>query len=389
MTSNRTRSLLAAFAAAALLVACGGGDDDNKVRFGSVVSFGDSLSDAGTYKVGTVAALGGGRFTINGPGGKVWTEFLADMLGTPAQCPARTGMLPNLPGVTGAVVQDFANCFNYAEGSSRVTSEGSGPNGVALQAFGQQNLGFIADSLNEQFNRHLAKVGGAYKGDELVTINAGGNDLFMQLNGVFAAAGGGAAAAAAATIAGWPQQVIDAVAAGGPDATNTAAAAAVAAMGQAGADLASYVKTLVAGKGARHIVVRNLGDVNLTPFGLTFDAATKGLITNMTTAFDGQLKTGLDGIAGVVIYDEYAQGAEIAADPAKFGFSNITTPACAPNEFSTPGQTYGPSIVCTTGKLVAGDTSRYRFSDDVHPTPYAHQFDADTVLALMAAAGWR
>ncbi|MDQ6780022.1 MAG: hypothetical protein M3Z37_02555 [Candidatus Eremiobacteraeota bacterium] len=41
-------------AAAALLVACGGGD--GKVRFSSVVSFGGSLGDAGTYNVGTIAA---------------------------------------------------------------------------------------------------------------------------------------------------------------------------------------------------------------------------------------------------------------------------------------------------------------------------------------------
>jgi phospholipase/lecithinase/hemolysin len=211
----------------------------------------------------------------------------------------------------------------------------------------------------------------------------------MQLGGVATAAAGGAAAAAAGAIALWPQSVIDTVTAGGSAATDAAAAAAVTAMGQAGAELAAYVKTLVVGKGAKYVVVRNLGDVNLTPFGLTFGDTTKALVTSMIAAFNGQLKAGLDGTAGVLTFDEYAQGTEVLADPGKFGFSNITTPACAPNEFSAPGQTYGPSLVCTTGKLIAGDTSRYRFSDDVHPTPYAHQFHADTVLTLMAAAGWR
>src|SRR3982751_1580987 len=203
----RNVSWLAIGIAAALLSACGGSDD--KVNFTQTVSFGDSLSDVGTYQVGTVAALGGGKFTVNGTGGKVWTEFLAADVGTPAQCAARTGLLPNNPQITGAPVQDFPDCYNYAEGSARVTSEGSGPNGVALQqSLGQGNIGLLADSLKNQFERHLAKVGGSYSGTELVTINAGGNDAFMQLAAVDAAAGGGQAAAATAAVAGWSPAVI-------------------------------------------------------------------------------------------------------------------------------------------------------------------------------------
>ena len=55
----------AALSAALLVAACGGGSDDDQaavVKFSSMVSFGDSLSDVGTYKVGTVAALGGGLY---------------------------------------------------------------------------------------------------------------------------------------------------------------------------------------------------------------------------------------------------------------------------------------------------------------------------------------
>ena len=375
--------ILSCLTAAALLAACGGSDD--KVQFQSVVSFGDSISDAGTYKVGTIAALGGGKFTVNGTGGKVWTEFLAESVGAPAQCAARTGMLPN-NGTTGAPVTDFVACNNYAQGSSRVTFNGTGPNGVGLQAYGDVNLGFMADSLNNQFNRHLAKRGGSYAGNELVTVNAGGNDLFMQLNGVGNAAGGGVAAAGAGTIAGWPQTVIDAVTVGGSSASNAAAQAAVTAMGQAGAELAGYVKTLVVGKGAQYVVVRNLGDVNTTPFGLSLDAGTRGLIAAMTNAFNSQLKTGLNGTAGVLLFDDLARGADVVANPAKFGYTNITDRACGPNAFGTPN---GASIVCNTTNLIAGDTSHYVFSDDVHPTPYAHQQTADVVKQLLVSVGWQ
>ena len=364
----------------AMLAGCGGGDD--KVAFTSVVSFGDSLSDVGTYKVGTVAALNGGKFTVNGTGGSVWTEFLAATLNTPAQCAARTGLLPNAAGITGAPIQDFANCFNYAQGSSRVTSSGTGPNGVVLQQYGQQNLGFMADSLNEQFNRHLTKAGGAYAGRELVTVNAGGNDLFMQLNGLGNAAAGGAAAAAAGTIAGWSQSAIATVTTGGSAASNAAATAAVTAMGQAGTELAGYIKTLVLAKGARYVLVRTLGDVNLTPYGLTLGAGTRGLITSMTQAFDGQLKAGLDGTPGVIILDDYALNTDIAANPGKYGFTNVTMQNCGPNAFG------GASLVCNTDNLIAGDTSHYAFSDSVHPTPYSHQKEAESALALLDAAGW-
>lgn len=374
--------LSAALAAAVLVVACGGSDD--KVQFSSVVSFGDSLSDAGTYKVGTIAALGGGKFTVNGAGSSsyTWTEDLAVALGTPAQCAARTGLLPNQPGVTGAPVTDIAGCYNYAEGSSRVTSEGSGPNGVALQAFGQQNLGFMANSLMEQMNRHLTKIGGAYSGSELVTVNSGGNDSFMQLNGVASAAGGGAAAVGAGTIAGWPQSVLDTVAAGGAAATNAAATAAVTAMGQAGTELAGYIKTLIVAKGARYVIVRNLGNINVTPYGRTLDAGTQGLITNMTQAFNSQLSAGLGGTAGVVILDDYAISNDAAANPAKYGYTNVTTEACANNAFA------GSSIVCNSTNVVAG-SSQYAFSDSVHPTPYSHQKEADAAFALLVAAGWQ
>lgn len=373
--------LSAALAAAVLVVACGGSDD--KVQFTSVVSFGDSLSDAGTYQVGTIAALNGGKFTVNGAGSSsyTWTEDLAVAIKAPAQCAARTGLLPNLPGITGAPVTDIAGCYNYAQGSSRVTSEGSGPNGVALQAFGQQNLGFMANSLMEQMNRHIARVG-TYSGRELVTVNAGGNDAFMQLNGLAYAAGGGAAAVGAGTIAGWPQSVLDTVAAGGAAATNAAATAAVAAMGQAGTELAGYIKTLVIAKGAHFVLVRNLGNINVTPYGRTLDAATQGVITNMTQAFDNQLAAGLNGTANVVILDDYAISNDAAANPAKYGYTNVTAPACANNAFS------GSSIVCNSTNVVAG-SAQYAFSDTVHPTPYGHQKEADAAYSLLVAAGWQ
>ena len=371
---------------AALLTACGG-SSDNRIKFAQVVTFGDSVSDAGAYQVGQIAALGGGKFTVNGVANNIWTEALAANLGAGTQCAAQTGLLAN-NGVVGAAVVNNAACNNYAQGSSRVTAVGSGPNGVALQKapFNQINLGLIADSIQNQINRHLAKVG-AFGATDVVTVNGGGNDFFMQLGAVGAAATGGAAAQGAATIAGWPAATIAAVGAGGEAAVNAASGAAVTAMAQAGSQLAVYVTTQIVAKGANYVVVRNLGDLNGTPFGSTFPAGTKQLSTALTTTFNSRLKEGLAGVAGVIYFDDYARGQAIAANPTAAGYSNVTGTACGPDAFSAPGDRIGNSIICNAKTLIAGDTSKYAFSDSVHPTPFAAQDAAAFTVKLMRDAG--
>lgn len=377
---------LISVAAAALMAACGGGGD-SKITFTQVVTFGDSVSDGGAYRVGTIAQLGGGKFTVNGANDKVWTEALAANLGLPAQCAAQTGLLAN-NGVVGAAVKDFPACNNYAQGSSRVTEVGSGPNGVALQKapYNQVNLGLIADSIKNQMTRHVTKVG-AFGANDLVTVNGGGNDFFMQLGAVGAAAGGGAGAAGAGTIAGWPAATIATVAGGGEAAVNAAGAAAVAAMGKAGGELAVYVRDLLVGKGAKYVVVRNLGDLNVTPFGSTFPAATKGLSTAMVNAFNSALKAGVSGLPGVIYFDDYTRAQTIAANPTASGYSNVSGAACGPDAFSSPGDVIGNSIICNASTLIKTDTSKFAFADSVHPTPYAHQDTANFVVTLMRSSG--
>ena len=178
-----------------------------------------------------------------------------------------------------------------------------------------------------------------------------------------------------------------AVGAGGADAVNAASAAAVAAMGQAGGELAGYVKNLVVAKGAKYIVVRNLGDLNGTPFGSTFSAGTKQLSTAMTTTFNSSLKQGLAGVAGVIYFDDYTRGQAISANPAASGYSNVAGFACGRDAFSQPGDVIGSSIICNAKTLVPGDTSKYAFSDSVHPTPFAAQDAAAFTVKLMREAG--
>jgi outer membrane lipase/esterase len=383
------RLKLAALGAAILLAACGGGgagDQTPRVAFTSMVSFGDSLSDVGTYRVGTVAAIGGGKWTVNGPTGRNWTELIAADIKAAPPCAAQTGLLPNIPGLVGAPVTNVPACTNYAQGSSRVSGVFA-PNSSTLQAapFSQVNLGLLAVPVTAQMTAHLAKVGGSYSGTELVTVMAGGNDLFMNFNGVASAAAGGATAVGAAIAAGWSTTVQGQVAAGGAAATNAAIAAALAGMAQAGAELAGLVKTQVLAKGARFVLVVNLPDVSQTPFAAGLDAPTRGLVNTMVTTFNGQLQTGLAGTP-VVLVDAYAQGRDQFANPGQYSLSNVTTPACSTTSPANP--LAGSSLGCTAASTIPGDTSRFLFADTVHPTPYGYQLLAQFVAVQMAKAGW-
>ncbi|HSI54354.1 MAG: SGNH/GDSL hydrolase family protein [Ramlibacter sp.] len=378
-----TKLKLAAVSAAIVLAACGGSDG---VDFNSTVSFGDSLSDIGTYKVGTIAALGGGKWTVNSASALNWTELVAASARTGAQCAAQTGLLVNIPGLTGAAVANHAGCYNYAQGSSRV-SQLFAPNSATLQAapFNAVNLGLLAVPLTTQMSMHLTRVGGSYSGRELVTVMAGGNDVFMNLNGVASAAGGGATAVGAAVAAGWSADVQGAVAAGGAAAANAAATAAVTGMGAAGAELAALVKAQVVAKGAKFVVVVNLPDVTQTPFGQSLDATSRGLLSTMVTTFNSQLSSGLSG-SGVLYIDAYTQGRDQYANPAKYGVSNVTTPACSTTSPANPLQ--GSSITCTANSTVAADVSGYMFADSVHPSPLGYQLLAQYVITQMRSLGW-
>ncbi|MES2940475.1 MAG: SGNH/GDSL hydrolase family protein [Pseudomonadota bacterium] len=377
------RLKLAALAAAALLAACGGSSGPD---FSAMVSFGDSLSDVGTYRVGTVAALGGGKWTVNSASAQNWTEIVAAAADVAAPCAAQTGMSPNIPGVTGAPVTNVPNCFDYAQGSARVSLP-LGPNAVGLQAppFNQQTLGFMAMPVATQMSTHLARVGGSYSGRELVTVLAGGNDVFMNLAGVSAAGAGGAGAVGAAIAAGWSSSVQSAVAAGGAAAVNAAANAAVTSMAAAGAELAGLVKSQVLAKGATFVVVVNLPDIGLTPLGMSLDANSRALLGSMVTTFNAQLQAGLAGTP-VVLVDGYARSQAQAANPGAYGISNATTPACSTTSPANP--LGGTSLTCTPASTVVPDTSSWLYADSVHPTPLGYRLIAQLVTERLHALGW-
>lgn len=116
-------SWLAISAAVLAVYGCGGGGGADSILPGNaggvtrVVAFGDSLSDPGAYALAAIEK-GGGRFSVNGPDSKVWTELVAIDYGI--------ALLPNQV-VTDAGPQRNSKGLSYAEGGARITPTTTSP----------------------------------------------------------------------------------------------------------------------------------------------------------------------------------------------------------------------------------------------------------------------
>ena len=373
MKRNKMKAALAA--AVALLVAgCGGGDDapPPPPTYTRMVSFGDSLSDVGTYRTqGMQQFFGGGQFTVNdfnpvtrSKAGTNWTEQLAHELALSAPCAARTGLnspaTGQLPFLAEAVA-DHPGCTNYAQGGARVTNP-IGPGNAATLAAGDArgNLGALTEPVASQIERHLAVSGGSFAATELITVMAGGNDALVQLAPLTAAIARGASDA---EIAALGQQ-------------------AAAALTLASTQLVGLIQSQVLAKGAQRVVLVLLPDIGVTPSAAPLPADKRASLSQLALAFNLPLLQAFANEPRVLVADAYTASELQALAPAKYGLLNTTQPACALSE-QRPN-----SLFCNTTTVVATDVSRYWFADDVHLTPYGYQLLARVVTDTMTRANW-
>ncbi|WP_298236250.1 SGNH/GDSL hydrolase family protein [uncultured Azohydromonas sp.] len=371
MKRNKVKAALAA--AVALLVAgCGGGDDaPPPPAYTRMVSFGDSLSDVGTYRTqGMQQVFGGGQFTVNDysanrpKAGTNWTEQLAHELALPAPCAARTGLNSPatglLPFLAEAVV-DHPDCTNYAQGGARVTDP-IGPGHAATLALGDArgNLGALTEPVAVQIERHLAASGGGFAAGDLVTVMAGGNDALVQL-----------------------APLTDAIARGASDAEIAALGQqAAAALSLASTQLAGLIQSQVLAKGAQRVLVVLLPDIGVTPSATQLPADKRAALSQLALAFNLPLLQAFANEPRVLAVDAYTASELQALAPEKYGLSNTTQPACALSDQRRN------SLFCNTTTVVAADVSRYWFADEVHLTPYGYQLLARLVADTMTRAGW-
>jgi phospholipase/lecithinase/hemolysin len=452
----RKTSFALALLTAAVLSACGGssprgGDQTPATKFSAQVSFGDSLSDVGTYAVGTVKALGGGKFTINGDNtsispdltGKNWTEFVAAQLKLPAPCPAQTGLNGDATKGFAVPVTFNVNCLNYAQGGSRVTIP-IGPNNAATgSAIGATTVPVVTQIAN-----HLAKTGGKFSGTELVNVTAGGNDILFLLgqlstNATNAGTAAGAQAfavslttqlAAGATNPATAAQSIglaiqtEAARPGHTDASivqaavtaavmagNTTAAQqsvygpmvvkaqadATAAGQKAGADYlaanAAGVVTAMATAGAElgalvktQIVAKgaNYVVVNNLP-----DVASTPAGKSKSADIQVLIQKAVDAFNAQLSAAVAGEPKVLYVDLWSISHDQVTNPGpYGLTNTTTPA--CGPnalgttSLVCNATNVIAGDVSHYMFADDVHPTPYENWLVSLYVLEQMTKKGW-
>jgi outer membrane lipase/esterase len=208
---------------------------------------------------------------------------------------------------------------NYAVGGARAGLDTVGALGAT-------------PSLATQAARYLAANGGRADGNALYTVWGGANDLF-------------------------------AVAAGAPAATT---------IGQSVASQVGIVSSLKAA-GARYVMVPNLPDIGITPQFIAGGPAAQAQATGLATAYNNALYSTLaaQGLE-VIPLDTFGMLRELAANPAQYGFANVTNMAC----------TSGQSISCVPTELARPDAATsYLFADGVHPTGRTHE-----ILAQYAAS---
>ncbi len=390
----KIRSWALAAATAAMLVACGGNDPEvpgsgepsgapsTAGSFTAVVSFGDSLSDVGAYSPATsLAGTGaapyfGGKFTVNGAGGTVWVENLATRLGLTVTA-GEMGFGTSSVKCPAAAVPALANtCTAYGQGGSRVTD----PNGIGKTG------GALTVPVKTQIANHLARFG-SFKSSDLVLVWGGNNDAFIQFGAFTAAATQIQTDAATGRIS--------------PDEANrllfSAQTAAQAEMKKAAQELVTYVKDEILAKGGKYVVVMNLPDSTLTPFGGTLPASVRPVLSALVDTFNLWLRDGLTG-QPVKLMDQNTTGKEVYANPARYGIANNTVPACDAAKISaiTGGrETGGSSLFCNStagvpynGLRTGASITTWQFADGVHPTPGGHKVISDEVFAQLRAYGW-
>lgn len=367
-------STLSAIVAATLLAACGGGDSVPTTT--RVVSFGDSLSDLGTYTPVTQIPLGqpagvppflAGRFTTNTHTGytatnntnnaTVWVEWVAARFAVPitqAMAGFATTRIPCPAAATPALAQ---SCTAYGQGGARVTNPAGWKN----------EQGFLTDPLTTQVAAHLARFGG-FSATDIVFAWTGGNDFLVQSRDL--------------------------------QLGQITPTTAVANMATAGTELANLIKNQIVANGATRVAAMTLPDPGYTPDYAAAPPATKAFMTQAANAYNGAL---LAGLAGTIVQVIDAGGfiADVVTRPAAYGFVNASTAACDPAKMSPA--VAGSALFCNTAPAAAftaaglpnlsslrtgANASTWAFADGFHPSIGGHKALGDYVISELKAFGW-
>jgi outer membrane lipase/esterase len=270
--------------------------------FTGITAFGDSLSDNGNAFIATGGTFPGSNYAVYTFAGtpSLTTSFYSD---GPNTSPVATGP-------QGLWIDQLASRLGVAD--PRPVLAGGTNYAVASAVTGTSS----PFDVGSQVGAFLATHPGTASSTDLYTLWAGANDIFA----------GSSATKAADNIDG-------------------------------------YIQALAV-DGAKTFLWPNLPPLGDTPKG----AANKAALDAASAAFNGEWAKDIAALQGqgidVIGVDIGKLFAEIAADPTKFGYTNLTQSA----------QTSG-----------AATDAGYLFWDDVHPTTVGHMYVADAAFNALTA----
>ncbi|MEO5845761.1 MAG: SGNH/GDSL hydrolase family protein [Caldimonas sp.] len=313
MTHLSLRRLLPAVA---LFVAALAGAPASAGPYDRLVVFGDSLSDNGNNAAAGLfdpfQVVTGNTYIPANTYGPVGTYSNGPVWAS--DFAAMLG-LPFAPSLLGG--------SDYAFGGAATGTPGSGPGGFPYSLLTQSAL-------------YLGAPGLVVSPNGLYVIAGGGNDARAALTAI----GGGANAAATVL--------------------STATSFA--------ANVGTIVDALQAA-GAQHIIVWDAPNLGLAPAVMAGGPAAAALGTFLASSMNAALAARLAGEAGVMTFDIFGLGTQIALHPALYGFTNVTD-AC--------------------GAVIAADCNQYAYWDGIHPTAAAHRVIAGAfaVVAIPEPETW-
>ncbi len=275
-----------------------------------------------------------------------------DSLSDAGNISAATGGAPGAGFVTNpdpVWASTVAGAFGAAGRNSLAGGSNHAWGGACANATATCLAEYPVPDIGAQIGQHLAPRGGAADPDALYAVWAGGNDIELALRDPATAAGAIAAAAGAAI-------------------------AHVGRLQQAG---------------ARTILVFNIPDIGATPLGRSLpDAARYGL----TAAAEGYNEGLFAGVAalgdGIVALDVAGLSAEVAANPAAYGFyPDVSAMACLAPQGSAVTACGPAGDARYPFHYAEGDNERFMFTDARHPSGAVHGAMANLALAALAAPG--
>ncbi len=296
--------------------------------FSSIIVFGDSVSDTGRLFRLTHGGFPPRTAYFEGrqSNGRVWVEYLADRLNVECK------------------LKDYAVVGALSGPSTSV------PTG---NVWSDTFPGLDGTSLRGQLARYLADTGGKVDPDALYIVQGGANDLIDPL---------------AALLFNPPATTDEFMQAVSEIATPTVV------------NIATITGTLKA-LGAHYIAVVNVPDFGKAPRLVGYGPVASGtvsLVVQIVNEAVGAQLDGLDAATGskTARIDIYGVVDAIVADPAHYGFTNVT------GQFMT--------LDPVTGKVTYAaekhHASQWLFWDDLHPTTRGHEFLTQSALVTLHAA---